>query len=472
MSTAAALVERAVGDRVLVFGSLPPRGRDLDLLARPSEQVCVQAALDEAGYERHGRTWVRFADCSASVVDVVPAADWALPCAELDRLFEEARPVSGFDRLVRPAPHHVLLILACRLAYADRRLDSARRARLEQALAEDPRAWATAEQRAAAWGASAALALLGEARHRRGRVPRLRQAGAVRELRAAREGRRPSLARTVYRQCRRQPRGRVIALSGLDGAGKSLQAGALAAALEQVGYEPLTRWTRVSNNPSLRAISAPVVWLLLALRGQEVEAPFAADVDPSRLATSSQRVRQRSRTLTAGWATVVATLNAVSHRRTTAKHLRRGRHVICDRWTLDSAVHLRYRYGESRRFRMQVTLIRWISPRPVASFFLDVSPEVAYARKGEFDVARLSRQTRLYREEYARAGALRLDGERPPEELCAQIASTTVQALERHDRGRRRLVDRLRVASVKARSAVRQARLPAGPRGREPWPAP
>ena len=465
--SAADLVEQAVGGRVLVFGSLPPWGRDLDLLVRGTEQLRIQDALDEAGYESHGQTRVRFADCSASVVDLVPAASWALPSEELDRLFEEARPLPGYHRLVRPAPHHVLLILARRLAYSDGRLDAARRARLEQALTEDPRAWTIAEHRAAAWGASAALALLAEARYRKGRIPRRRQASAVRELRAVGEGRRPSLAGTAYRQSRRQPRGRVIALSGLDGAGKSLQAGALAAALEQLGFEPLTRWTRVSNNPSLRAISAPVVWLLLALRARAAEAPVAADVDSSRLATSSQRVRQRSRTLTAGWATVVATLNAVSQRRATVKHLRRGRQVICDRWTLDSAVHLRYRYGESRRFRMQVTLIRWISPRPVVSFFLDVSPEVAHARKGEFSIEQLGRHARLYREEYLRAGALRVDGELPPEEICAQIASTTLEALEQHVSGRRRLLGRLHRASVRARSVVHHARQRTGPGGRD-----
>jgi thymidylate kinase len=126
----------------------------------------------------------------------------------------------------------------------------------------------------------------------------------------------------------------------------------------------------------------------------------------------------------------VAVANGITQRRETRSHLRKGRVVICDRYSLDSAVHLRYRYGEHRRFRLQAALVRVLSPRPVRAFLLDVPAETGLARKAEqYDLGQLARQVRLYREEHEQLGVRRLDGERPREELCAEIAREVWLAL-------------------------------------------
>ena len=52
--------------------------------------------------------------------------------SELYDMFKEAIPLEGMERLVRPAPHRALLIMA-RLGMTKRRLG-----RLDRALAEDP----------------------------------------------------------------------------------------------------------------------------------------------------------------------------------------------------------------------------------------------------------------------------------------------------------------------------------------------
>src|SRR6185295_14636664 len=96
--------------------------------------------------------------------------------------------------LVRPAPHHALLILA-RLGMTKKRLG-----RLERALAEDPDALEKARLLAADW-----------------RVD-------LRRLRI----------RLISRPRRR--RRVVIALSGIDGSGKSSQANAAEDALDRLGY--------------------------------------------------------------------------------------------------------------------------------------------------------------------------------------------------------------------------------------------
>jgi hypothetical protein len=150
--TALAIADQALAARALVYGSLPPAGRDLDLLVRRDERRALGDALASAGFLQCDDVWARFAGCSVDVVDVAIAEAWGLPPEELDALFAEGRLLDGLTRLVRPAPHHALLILARRAAADGGALDAKRRARLDQALAEDPRAWSLARARAGAWG--------------------------------------------------------------------------------------------------------------------------------------------------------------------------------------------------------------------------------------------------------------------------------------------------------------------------------
>jgi len=51
---AAELIDTVVAGRVLVYGSLPPDGRDLDLLVREPEERAIGEALPEAGFVRRG----------------------------------------------------------------------------------------------------------------------------------------------------------------------------------------------------------------------------------------------------------------------------------------------------------------------------------------------------------------------------------------------------------------------------------
>ena len=104
--------------------------------------------------------------------------------------------------------------------------------------------------------------------------------------------------------------------------------------------------------------------------------------------------------------------------------------MICDRYTLDSAAHLRFRYGPERSLRFQSRLIRLVSPRPLRSYFLDVPAPTAYARKTErYSVEDLALLAQLYREERAWLRIEHLDGERPRAELCTEIAEDVWGAL-------------------------------------------
>lgn len=383
------LIDRALADRALVYGSLPPDARDIDLLVRPPEEAALAAALTDAGFLRRDDIWARFTRCSVDVVELTAARSWSLPASEVEALFAEARPLEGRAHLVRPAPHHVLLILARRAAATRGRLDAVRNRRLAQAVGEDPEAWSVASARAAAGRAREHLDRL-KATHRDGAGP-------------AAPSRRPR---------RRRSRGAVIALSGIDGAGKSLQAAALRDTLQRLGYDATVVWTRLMWDDALWRVALPIKRTLARALSA---APRVDADDPVR------ELREGSRELTHAWAMVVSLVNAISQRRLT-RGARRGRIVICDRYTLDSVVALRYAYGRHARFRPQRALIAALCPAPRRAYLLDVPAEKAYARKGEYGVEWLAVHRMLYREEHVGLGVRLLDAERPAEDVCAEIA--------------------------------------------------
>jgi thymidylate kinase len=434
------IADAAASRRVLVFGSLPPEGRDLDLLVRDEEARAIIAALEAEGFQRRGHELARFAECTVEPVELIDAASFGLPAAELEELFADGVPLEGCSSLVRPAPHHALLILARRVAYGSGELDEKRRARLDAALAEDPSAFERAHTHAGPWAANAALAAL-ERIHREGTPLRADERALARAERSSAEETDP-LHALVDRIRSRPRRGTVIALSGLDGAGKSSQAAALRETLERLGYDVETAWTRINwddliwriGTPLKRAAGLPFR-VLARIRPQRAEAAAASASSIASAAAGDvhddpvKRLREASGLLTHAWLMVIAFANAWSQRRLTRDHLRAGKVVICDRYTLDSTVALRYEYGKGRRFRPQRMLIAAISPTPRRAYFLDVSPEVAFARKGEWGVEWLAGHRELYLEE-ARSMKVRvLDGEQPQEAICAQIGADVWQSL-------------------------------------------
>ena len=143
-------------------------------------------------------------------------------------------------------------------------------------------------------------------------------------------------------------------------------------------------------------------------------------------------VRERSNVISQVWVAIVAFAHGQAQRRETREHLRGGKVVLCDRYTLDTAVHLRFRYGQQRNYAFQIGLVQRLSPRPLAAYLLDVPAATAHARKAEqYSLRDLERQADLYRQEHARLNVRRLDGELPREELCSEIATEVWRTLRR-----------------------------------------
>jgi len=387
------IVDASAPGPVLVFGSLPGAGRDLDLLVRDDDLDALGEVLRSEGFRNRGDEWVQFAGGSADAVDLVPASAWGLPAAELEALFVEARPVDDCARLVRPAPHHDLLILARLTGVGP--LSDKRRARLEDAVAADPRAWERARRAAPAWRLSRELANLRNGGEHGRRLPRPR-------------------------------RPKVIALSGIDGSGKSSQAELLRDALERLGYDAAVEWSPYGQNAWLGYLAVPVKTLLGRTRRYAAAEPKETGLER----TSGTALRERSPAVNYVWSAVVTLANGLTQLGTIARHTRHGRVVVYDRYALDSTVQLRFRYGLDGRFALHRKLIGLLAPKPVASFYLDIPAETSLARKDDrWTLADLEQQANLYREEVGRNGTVWLDGLRPRDELAAEIAEAVWRQL-------------------------------------------
>lgn len=156
-----ALVDALLTEDVLIAGSPPPAGRDLDLLVRPPAQRALAGGLRAAGFRASaGASWVRALADGEQEVELIPAAEWSLGRAELAALFADASALAPYEGVMLPAPHHTLLIIA-RYAHG-RPLVQKRLLRARAALAEDAGALVRARELATAWGVQDALGALAE----------------------------------------------------------------------------------------------------------------------------------------------------------------------------------------------------------------------------------------------------------------------------------------------------------------------
>lgn len=435
------LIDGTAHDRVLVYGALPPEGGDLDLLARPEDVTAIRTALTAAGFAQAGYMLARFRNGTCEMVELTPADVWGLPPRELEALFAQAQPIEGKDHLARPSTHHALLIRARKVAQRRGALQKQMRKR---ALWDgDPDAWRRAAAHAPAWQARHALALLERAREGNGMgdsaVPPLVWWRALAEQWHARDARdmrgRWRMVRAVLPHVRRT---HVVTFSGLDGSGKSTQARMLRDALRAAGQDADVIWVGIGTNRSLGWIKAPVKRALRVLprAGPLKElvgrARSRTDGKPTPLAEPGNRERQHGlafRVVTQIWLMVMALTNVYTTRKVVLRAFGRGRVIIFDRYTLDSAVRLRHWYGDSLVARLAIGLTKLLAKRPVRAFFLDVPARIAFDRKPEWEMSDFASRALLYDEEYARLGVYRLDGTRPKDALSAEIAAEVWSAL-------------------------------------------
>lgn len=103
-------------------------------------------------------------------------------------------------------------------------------------------------------------------------------------------------------------------------------------------------------------------------------------------------------------------------------HRARGRLVLFDRYSYDAMLGPGDRL--SRRERLYLSLIARSCPAPDLVLVLDVPGEVAYARKGEHDVAHLERDRRRFLALADHIPHLEIvDADRPAETVCREVTA-------------------------------------------------
>jgi thymidylate kinase len=419
------LIDAELDANVVVFGTPPPEGHDLDLLAQPREHALIAGLLERAHFENEGVRWCTQANGSSLCVELVPAAELGLPRTEEDALFAAAESLPGARHVARPSPHHELLLCARHLARSGEGLDERRRRRVAQALARDPDGWRRAADHAPAWRVRAGLALLrdehigGPGRPLRRTLARSEQVMSV-----VLSG---DAVKVLARRRRRRKGVVIVAFSGLDGAGKSLQATRLQEHLATDGVGATIAWPP-GVNPLYQlspAIKDPVRRVLAALdrrpRPSHAVAPqLPFDPDEPRF----ERLPAMPRPLRHILATTAAFGQLISLRRSTSGPRVQDRVVIFDRYVLDSAIYVEHRWGGERPLPFERRLIEALVRVPDASFFLEVPAETAFARKRDYPLDVLRERAELYRAYAPALGVRRLDGTRPPDELAREIAAT------------------------------------------------
>ncbi|MGI8727414.1 MAG: hypothetical protein ACR2K6_07010 [Solirubrobacterales bacterium] len=246
------LVADLVSAPVLIIGSIPGKDSDLDLLVREQQAAELERGLSRAGFERRGAEWVKLIDCSPEVIDLTLASAWGLAEEALGALYDEATPLELSGRVLQPAPHHQLLILARRAMREERDPKQKRlnRARAELARGERREILAEARRRAPAWGAERALAAFVAAVERGVPIPALVRVRAIAEELSGRRGW-PSAWVGGLRTVLTRPRwGSIVALEGEPSGVVEQHAAQLLRTATKLGID-MARWPEDGSRQGL-----------------------------------------------------------------------------------------------------------------------------------------------------------------------------------------------------------------------------
>jgi thymidylate kinase len=211
-------------------------------------------------------------------------------------------------------------------------------------------------------------------------------------------------------------RGLLIALSGMDGAGKTSAAKEIARRLADRGVPARVEWQRLGEQRDVLArLARPFKHLL---RPRSTVADPLASGRPERVVAGAPREHQRRGPVAWAWTLVVAAV-VVRHYRRTARNAQAGTVVVCDRWACDSLVDLEVRYG---RHRAAAWLLRSMVPHPDLAILLEIDAATSLRRKpGDQAEPILARMERLYDAAADSLGLTRLDARRPPEQVLADL---------------------------------------------------
>lgn len=222
----------------------------------------------------------------------------------------------------------------------------------------------------------------------------------------------------------RSQRPMLVALSGVDGSGKTAHAEALQEAFGRCDIRARIVWTRGASSPLTDAlIRLGKRWLGEASGAGHGEGGNAPNPWERRAALWRRPVVQRV------WPWVIALDLWRQYLARVAWPLLRGWVVIADRYVADAQAEVAAYLDAAGdgRVPLALRLLERVSPRPAVWFLLDAPPDVAARRKaGQESEAFLARQARWYRRlAQARRGHV-LDATRSLEDVSSEVVRGTL----------------------------------------------
>lgn len=208
--------------------------------------------------------------------------------------------------------------------------------------------------------------------------------------------------------------GRVVTLMGIDGCGKSTLSRALQAELAARGVPAVARWATL-RPVLLRPLIAAAKFLLVR------KAPKSVDYEAHMAAKRKGMGKLRFAHGIYFWVTVLDYLPQAWWKVGIPRLL--GKVVICDRYYQDLALDYAIAVnGDTDRMLRALKILAKVSPAPDLEYFVDIAPEIAFARKDDVpSIAYLEERDRFYRALASASAAKTLAGDAPVEANCARL---------------------------------------------------
>jgi thymidylate kinase len=175
--------------------------------------------------------------------------------------------------------------------------------------------------------------------------------------------------------------GFLICFTGIDGSGKTTQAMMLTNELKERGIEAVYVWNRGGSRWTKTFLKVGRFILQFpGEKGQKKE-PFINPYDPKYVERKSKLFRFPFIKLLWEMATRLDHISRI--RAEILPLLKLNKIVVCDRYIWDSTVDLAVTFNETEGWlKKRINKLTWNAvPDPDITFYIEISPEVAFARK-------------------------------------------------------------------------------------------
>lgn len=213
----------------------------------------------------------------------------------------------------------------------------------------------------------------------------------------------------------------LIAISGVDGAGKSSQSQLLTKAFRQCGIRSVYVWSRCASTALARFSLG---------RGRRLFTPRRIAGRGQRNQIEKMEARKRyleNPVLRSLWSAFVLTELTTLYNLKVRLPLLFGRTVVCDRYILDALVEPGIYFNDGQIARSPFAkLLMFLNPTPDLAWLIDVPPETVVRRKGEELLDHIRAETVLYRKLGEQLGTRVIDGDRAIVEVSDEILHSTL----------------------------------------------